>query len=47
MYHMWQRKKNTVKCEGCLQIFCLSHLVKHCLELIVQLDELEVNRDVL
>lgn len=39
------KEKSAVRCEGCLQLFCFNHLNEHRQELIGQLDEIEVNRD--
>jgi len=39
------KEKGAVRCEGCHQIFCRTHLTEHCQQLSQQLDELEVNRD--
>lgn len=38
--------KGAVGCEGCLQVFCLNHLIEHRQKLSTQLDEIEVNRDI-
>jgi chromosome condensin MukBEF ATPase and DNA-binding subunit MukB len=40
------KEKRTVRCEGCSQTFCYSHLGDHRQELSQQLDEVEVTRDV-
>jgi hypothetical protein len=41
------RKENaTLKCSGCSQDFCYNHLTNHRQELSVQLDDIEVSRDV-
>jgi ribosome recycling factor len=39
------KEKATSKCEGCLQNFCLTHLVEHRQQLSRQLDEIEIDRD--
>jgi hypothetical protein len=39
------KEKSAVKCEGCSQIFCFDHLPNHRQELSVQLDQIELNRD--
>jgi len=41
------KEKSAVRCEGCLQLFCYSHLTDHRQELSQQLDDIEVNRDLL
>ncbi len=41
------KEKSAVRCEGCLQTFCFSHLNDHRQELSVQFDDIEVNRDLL
>jgi hypothetical protein len=39
------KEKSAVRCEGCLKTFCFSHLNEHRQELSVQLDDIEVKRD--
>jgi phage regulator Rha-like protein len=41
------KEKRAVRCEGCSQLFCFDHLPDHRQELSIQLDEIEVNRDLL
>jgi hypothetical protein len=41
------KEKSAVRCEGCSQLFCFDHLPDHRQELSIQLDEIEVNRDLL
>lgn len=41
------KDKRAVRCEGCLQLFCYSHLTDHRQELSHQLDEIELNRALL
>ncbi|CAF1214680.1 unnamed protein product [Adineta steineri] len=40
------KEKRTVRCEGCLQLFCYDHLTDHRQELNKQLDHIQLNRDV-
>jgi len=40
------KERATFKCAGCLKDFCFNHLTDHRQELNVQLDEIEINRDV-
>jgi len=40
------KERATLKCSGCSQDFCYNHLADHRQELSVQLDEMEINRDV-
>ncbi|CAF0903670.1 unnamed protein product, partial [Rotaria sordida] len=42
-----KKVKSTVRCEGCSQMFCYSHLPVHHQELSQQLNEIEQNRDLL
>jgi hypothetical protein len=39
------KEKATSKCAGCLEDFCLNHLVEHRQHLSQQLDDIEVHRD--
>ncbi|UJR17439.1 hypothetical protein I4U23_004334 [Adineta vaga] len=39
------QEKRTVKCEGCLQSFCYTHITDHRQELNTELDNIENNRD--
>ena len=39
------KERSTARCAGCSQEFCFEHLVDHRRELSVQLDEVEVHRD--
>ena len=39
------KDKATSKCSGCLQDYCLNHLIEHRKQLSKQLDEIEVTRD--
>jgi hypothetical protein len=39
------KERATFKCAGCLQDFCFNHLTDHRQELNMQLDEIEINRD--
>ena len=39
------KEKSAVKCEGCSQIFCFDHLIEHRQQLSLQLDDIEMNRD--
>jgi chromosome segregation ATPase len=41
------KEKRAVRCEGCSQLFCFDHLPDHRQELSIQLDQIEVNRDLL
>jgi chromosome segregation ATPase len=41
------KEKRAVRCEGCSQLFCFDHLPDHRQELSIQLDDIEVNRDLL
>jgi hypothetical protein len=40
-----EKEKATLKCSGCSEDFCYSHITDHRQELNQQLDEIEVNRD--
>jgi hypothetical protein len=40
-----EKEKATSKCSGCLQDFCYTHLGEHRQELIKQLDEIQIHRD--
>jgi hypothetical protein len=40
------KEKRAVKCEGCSQLFCFDHLPDHRQELSIQLDHIEVQRDI-
>jgi chromosome condensin MukBEF ATPase and DNA-binding subunit MukB len=39
------KERATLRCAGCLQEFCFTHLADHRQELNKQLEEIEVNRD--
>ena len=39
------KEKSSVRCEGCLELFCYNHLTDHRQELSKQLDEIEIDRD--
>ncbi len=39
------KEKATSKCSGCLQDFCLNHLVEHRQQLNKQSDEIEVHHN--
>ena len=39
------KDKSIVRCEGCLQSFCLNHLLEHRQQLTKQLDEIQMTRD--
>jgi DNA repair exonuclease SbcCD ATPase subunit len=39
------KERSAVRCEGCLQFYCYTHLADHRQELNKQFDEIEVNRD--
>ncbi|CAF3904733.1 unnamed protein product [Rotaria sp. Silwood1] len=41
------KEKSTVRCEGCLKLFCYNHLTDHRQELSGELNEIEINRDLL
>jgi hypothetical protein len=40
------KEKRAVKCEGCSQLFCFDHLPDHRQQLSIQLDQIEVYRDI-
>jgi hypothetical protein len=40
------KEKRAVRCEGCSQLFCFDHLPDHRQQLSIQLDDIEVHRDV-
>jgi chromosome segregation ATPase len=39
------KEKRTVRCEGCLQLFCFDHLTDHRQELNQKLDHIEMDKD--
>jgi hypothetical protein len=40
------KEKRAVRCEGCSQLFCFDHLPDHRQQLSIQLDDIEMHRDV-
>ncbi|UJR12442.1 hypothetical protein I4U23_016618 [Adineta vaga] len=40
-----EKETSTFRCNGCLQSFCFNHLADHRQELSLQLDEIQVHRD--
>jgi hypothetical protein len=39
------KEKRVVKCEGCFEFYCYDHFTDHRQELIQQLNQIEINRD--